>query len=289
MKTNGKFYQWKREDAGVDVMEKDWDNLLILDACRPDILRDYAPKRWDVQTRLSKATVSPEFMDAHFTGRTHHDTVFLSANPFTYDIPEFTFHARKNLLETRWNDEYETVLPEVMAEEVLTTVQDFPNKRVVAHFIQPHIPFLGEKWQDLNQYVGIAHYRNDGGEASGYNVWARKMYIGDVSHDRLIQAFRANHEITVEAIKPLLQDLPGKTVITADHANLLGERTYPIPVRIYGHPPKFPKQELIEIPWVTFEGEERRDITVDSPTVQAPVSDAEAVSQKLRALGYKGK
>jgi len=40
----------------------------------------------------------------------------------------------------------------------------------------------------------------------------------------------------------------GKSVITSDHMNLLGERLFPVPTKGYVHPIGLHKPELLKVP-----------------------------------------
>ena len=84
--------------------------------------------------------------------------------------------------------------------------------------------------------------------------------------------------------KGLVNSLDGKSVITADHANLIGERGFPIPVRMYGHPRNFSHPSLIKVPWIEFDNE-RRNIAEEDPVARNEMDDR-MVQDRLEALGY---
>jgi hypothetical protein len=84
-----------------------------------------------------------------------------------------------------------------------------------------------------------------------------------------------------------LSELGGKTVVTSDHGNLLGERTSPIPVRDWGHPLSLYAEELVSVPWVTFENGERRQVIAESHKSNKKGTTDKTVEERLRQLGYK--
>jgi hypothetical protein len=82
----------------------------------------------------------------------------------------------------------------------------------------------------------------------------------------------------------LIERLDGKTVITADHGNLVGERLSPVPVKGYGHPGYLRKDELVLVPWMELEYDSRREIVAESPAEDT--AQPEVDKEKLEALGY---
>jgi hypothetical protein len=54
---------------GIDIFEEDWDNLIILDACRYDALRAVLPE-YDLdgalESRISRGSATPEFLRGCF-------------------------------------------------------------------------------------------------------------------------------------------------------------------------------------------------------------------------------
>ncbi|MDZ7731078.1 MAG: hypothetical protein U5K37_09365 [Natrialbaceae archaeon] len=64
-----------RTGEGIDVMEQDWDNLILLDACRYDAFEAQSAIDGNLKPVLSRGGASWEFMQANFAGRELHDTV----------------------------------------------------------------------------------------------------------------------------------------------------------------------------------------------------------------------
>lgn len=67
-------------EEGIDIFNKDWDNLIILDACRADIFEQEVDLPGEFKTKQSKASKTKEFIKANFTDRTLHDTVYVAGN-----------------------------------------------------------------------------------------------------------------------------------------------------------------------------------------------------------------
>jgi hypothetical protein len=280
---NSAFYRAINRGGRIDVMNADWDNLLILDACRADMFDGEPPFGERVSTRLSPGSESWEFMQSSFDGRTLHDTVYVTANPHTSELPSDTFHAVINLLDHHWDDQAHTVLPETVVEETKRVFAEYPQKRIITHFMQPHFPFIGEFGRTLN-HKGIESVAESNGTEKPH-PWFALMYGNTDEGERVIEAYEENLEVVLPHVAELLDALPGRSVVTADHGNLLGEWTFPIPVRAYGHPRGLHKRELIEVPWIEIESRERRSITTEPPVSHEEL-DEDLLVERLADLGY---
>lgn len=277
-------YQYSEE--GIDFIDQDWDNLIILDATRFDIFSNCDLPEGELSPVRSTGSESWEFMRTQFVGRELHDTVYITANPHAPKIPDGTFYKVINLLDDHWDEEMQTVLPEVMLEQTLKVAQEYPQKRLISHWMQPHFPFIGPTGRQLEQSGLVRHLREDKqGEKMQAWGYLNRLWAPDPSD--YITAYEENHEIAVEYASEAAEQLAGKSVITADHANLLGERLFPLPVREYGHPRDIRIPELIMVPWLEVENEddERRTIRTESPKATEEIA-TDIVSDRLSAMGY---
>jgi hypothetical protein len=103
------------------------------------------------------------------------------------------------------------------------------------------------------------------------------------------EAYNENLDVVLAEVEPLLGELSGKSVITADHGNLVGERLGPVPTRRkYGHPYGVHTEELVKVPWFVVEGDARKTVRAEPPVEGdgEGISDAE-LEDKLAALGYR--
>ncbi|SIQ73015.1 hypothetical protein SAMN05421858_0218 [Haladaptatus litoreus] len=272
------------DDDRVDVMAEDWDNLVILDACRYDMFAAKANIGDRVTSKLSPGSESWEFMQESFVGKEFHDTVYVTSNPHAYKLPDGTFHAVINLLDDHWDDTFRTVMPETMVEQTLAAFEQYPDKRIITHFMQPHFPFIGEKGRKFG-HAGIEMQLDDEEHSDEPHPWNALLYGETDNESEIIEAYVENLNVTLPHVEKLVDELPGKSVITADHGNLIGERTYPIPIRTFGHPGGLHKRELIEVPWAEIDSEERRKITAEPPKTSEAIDD-DVIEDRLRNLGY---
>lgn len=266
-----------RYGEGIDVMSEDWDTLILLDACRYDMFADVASLDGRLESRISRGSTSEEFLDQNFGNGTYHDTVYVNANGY---IPELgfdqdgTFHTVVNVLE-QWDDDLETVRPEAVASATREAHKDYPNKRIIVHFMQPHIPFITEAGRAFQERLGRR------------SVWsALRQGRAGVDLDQVWELYNDNLHLVLAHVDRLLDEISGKVVISADHGNLVGERQGPIPTRrMYGHPWGVYAPELVKVPWFVIGSQERREIRCDPPQTTEAMSD-ELIQDRLRALGY---
>lgn len=287
--------------AGHSVMEEEWDNLIILDACRYDMFESVADFEGRLERRRSSGSATPEFLENNFGTGTFHDTVYVSANPHVDGIDDGRFHATVDVWRRHWSDDPGTVLPSTMAEQSLEAHGRYPNKRLICHFIQPHHPFLGPTAEsDLPTVDGNEHARSEaeGDDAPASerdHVW-RRVAAGEVDIETVERAYRETLEQTLPHVEWLLSRLPGRTVVTSDHGNLLDEPAYGIAsfgTRRHDHPIYATADPLVNVPWLVVEGETRKTVTPEPPVSRSETDridtnpSDEVIEDRLEALGYK--
>lgn len=271
---NKSYYRRLGPPSGVDIMAEDWDTLLILDACRYDALEAVNPFDAPVEKRRSRGSNSWEFMESSFVGQTHHDTVYVSANPYTTDLDSGIFHDVVHLLDDEWDDELNTVPPGTVAERAREVAAAYPRKRVLVHFMQPHTPYIGPRGRSLKRRAAPTY------------LWDAYRYGStDVTMTEIEDAYMENLELVLDVVVDLVDDLTGKSVITADHGELFGDRLRPIPVAGYEHEPYLHVPGLLDVPWIELDGDTRREIAAEPP-VRTTGIDEEMRNDRLAALGY---
>lgn len=283
---------------GAYVLGQDWDNLLVLDACRYDLFNQIRFKRsieGDLRTVRSRGSDSPEFMRENFAGRDLTDTVYITANPHEKRVLDEPFHHTDRVWVDGWDDEEGIVLPETLADRARAADEAFPNKRLIVHFMQPHVPFIGESRLETPEST-MDGFRNmvldePADVAFGDSVW-EALQTGDLEPELFWEAYRDNLIRVLDTAIPLARELPGKTVITADHGNALGERAWPLPVRVYFHPSKVRMPVLNDVPWFVPPYSGRKAIVAgEASDAEADVTgedeEAETVEARLAALGYR--
>jgi hypothetical protein len=297
-----KQYSRIKYNGGFDVMGADWDNLIILDACRYDKFKEEFDRHaldGELEKVLSKGTASWEFMRGNWVDGKFHDTVYVTGNAHTSKLDDDTFHAissveidsvnqRDTPYPGRLPEESGAILPEDVVAETIAAYEKFPQKRLVSHFMQPHLPFLGEYGRELYERVLNSPIKDefliDSRWGTGIQIWnATKHPNVDIDDEDIKKAYIENLSIVLEYVKDLSDVLSGKTVITSDHGQLLGERI--LSRKRYGHPHDIHPLKLIEVPWLEINTQSRREIQEDPP-VESERLDENEIKEHLQALGY---
>jgi hypothetical protein len=281
------------DNDGVYIMEEDWDNLLIIDACPVHVFGDAYKGEGTVETKISRGETTARFFRENFGGDTHYDTIVVSANaavgPIVDDLEFFKFvglwgNESEDLpnFDRRFRD---IVHPEKVVEKTAELNNEYPNKRIIAHFLQPHSPFVvkdGERIEPGSIYRDFTAARQ-----------------GKVSSETMTAIYKENTEWVLEYVQELDELLDGKSVITSDHGTLLGEG---IPLIyqllhprwkfrnrnrfLYAHHIHMRLPTLVEVPWVELDSENRREI-VSAEQSEGTDINRDVIDDRLEALGYK--
>lgn len=235
-----------------------------------------------LERRRSRGSSTIEFLRANFDGRDLQDTVYVTANPQLYRNRESIqthFHDVIHIWrEEGWDEEYGTVLPKTVTEYAERAARNYPNKRLVIHYMQPHYPFIESKTEFDKEPLT---------DRGGENVWDQLLLgVLDVDRDEIWRIYEENLDYALPHVKELMEGLDGKTVVTADHGNMVGERSFPIPITEWGHPRGIYTDELVTVPWLVFESGPRRKIWAEEPTSQSADVDDDVVADRLQHLGY---
>lgn len=279
------------ESDSITLVEEDWDNLVVIDACRADLFEETVDTdRYDNYRRvISKDTNTTPWSIKNFKNKALGDTVFVTGNPATSKTVPTEFH---RFIET-WTDpgahdaNSYTVPPGPVCAEARDASAEYPHKRLIVHLVQPHAPFVPRPdliyrtyWSEADR-VGV-----DVGEPdteSPDSIW-EALESGLVKRKSVWKGYQENLEYVMRPVHDLVADLPGKTIITSDHGNMLGERTVS-GRRVYGHPGGIRTQALVEVPWAVIDSDDRKIIR-DGGVQSEGSMESEIITQRLAALGY---
>jgi hypothetical protein len=280
---------YPRRTGAVDVPAADWDTLILLDACRLDLFEERVDTdRFDeYRSVTSRGSTTREWVRQNFAGRQFGDTVYVTANPYVSREAGDAFHQLVEPWIDDFDDELNTVWPETVVEAAVDAHERYPDKRVIAHFMQPHHPFVGSPDLQFDgwQIERFEDWEDDAGGRRGPHTPWDALYRGLATREAVWEAYGDNLDVAMDALDPLLEAADGRVVITSDHGNMLGERTFPVPLRVYGHPQGIRNRELVEVPWAVIDRGERREVT-DGAVGSATESEREAIEDRLEDLGY---
>jgi hypothetical protein len=307
----GKELFHRRFGHGTNPLREDWDNLIVLDACRYDVFEEVNPIRGEAEYIVSNGSHSKEFYEENVSGETRYDTVYVTANPYgavmcsgVFFRMETTFSgeteqdSRGRISETTTADgrtlnfnHVENIDPAELVRTSLNVHESHPDKRLFVHFMQPHAPYIGERAASLRQSL-------EREEGLTFTAWTdldgidRDRAIGSlenaakegyISAGELRSVYVENLEIVLSHVEELVSELDGKTVVTADHGELLGEERAG---HRFGHPEGLFVKELRVVPWLTITSGERRDVIAERPVESDDVTGSETNDQ-LELLGYR--
>jgi len=131
--------------------ERNWDLLIILDACRYDYFKEIYPEylEGNLKKAISPASNTGEWCQKVLNQGGLSDTTIFSSNPHINSLTPissraYSYDIRDNVNEivdvwlSEWDEEKGVVLPEDLTHQVLNV--DFD--RAIVWYTQPHAPFL---------------------------------------------------------------------------------------------------------------------------------------------------
>ncbi|WP_128223906.1 hypothetical protein [Halobacteriaceae bacterium SHR40] len=133
--------RWYESELGV--INEDWDTLILLDGCREDLFREVVDiSRFNsYETRTSAGSATNGWTNKNFAGQALTDTVYVTGNPVVPRQVQTAFHAFIEVWRDGFDETYGTVPPEPVTEAAIEARKEYPNKRLIVHYLQPHYPF----------------------------------------------------------------------------------------------------------------------------------------------------
>ena len=277
----------QRVNYGESFWDREWDVLVLLDACRHDLMQSVADD-WDflpadVPATYSPASMSEEFLERHITADRQDEinsTAMIAANAFTrHDwVADAGWAHLDEIWRHSWSKSDGTVLPRPVTDAAIDhwRSDDREADRMIVWYLQPHGPFVTEDWSH-------GFDKSEIGDGAGIHksVWNR-LRDGELSREQLWGGYRRNLEYVLEDVQLLLQNIDAEdVVISADHANGLGEWG------VFGHPKYVPAPAVKRVPWVETTATDGGGY---DPEYQARYDSADdsalSVDDRLEALGY---
>jgi|GEM_PF-1507258 len=265
---------WQRipnRHSGRDLFDRldadEWDVLVLLDACRYDVLAATASNAV-IDNARSPASATPEFLSIARERGVFDGATYVSGNPQSDDNrPGDVEHVP--VFKSDWDDGLATVPPEPLYRTAEDHLADSGAGPVVVHTMQPHYPHLCEIADETQALPGglHPHYLDESQRNEKLQALLANGYI-DLNRAR--ESYKRSVRFAWERASDFAARAAARghrVVISADHGEVFGN------IGFVEHPQGVPLSKLRTVPWVVFEPS-RRD---DQP---------EDVSDRLAALGY---
>ncbi len=267
------------------IMDRDWDNLLILDACRYDSYAKNALDGGRVERITAPGGHSMEFVQRHFADVPRHETICVTANPW---YVRYRDHLDLFKLVAFWNPDRDGELhcsPSGLVDRAIEAHRNWPDKRLVVHLMQPHIPYVTREGGEVVVRPGFDKYPD--------------MIDAGRDVDEIRTAYEASLDVALSEVARFHDEVGGRSAVTADHGELLGESirwwrrwVHPdLPPRrndrensFFGHARALREPALIDVPYQELPAETRRTIEPGSP--EPDEIHEGALEDQLAALGY---
>ncbi|RXK46942.1 hypothetical protein [Halorientalis pallida] len=274
------FHRWYNQDISeTSIWDRDWDLLVVLDACRVDWMNAVESEYSfvdGVDSVWSVGSHSEEWLKDTFADGPDHElerTAYVSANHFVdkHISPE-RLAAFDNVNNYLGADSDHVVAPaHMVTDRAVDVARSSSFDRLVVHYMQPHKPFfeqVGDRRdvEPVEWSIGRELYHN--------------YFRGDITSDQLSDGFVDNLRYALDEVYTLLENVDAeKAVITADHGQALGERF------LWDHSPGVRHPVVRRVPWVETTAVDRE--TLKPTSYEQSTDDENTVEERLEHLGYR--
>jgi len=263
--------------SGVNYFDEEWDVLVILDACRYDLMVDVQNEFEfisEIDSRQSLGTATWEWMPATFgtvPASTLQKTAYICGNPYSAQfLNEGDFMRLDEVWSYAWDDDRGTVPPRPVTDRAIATGREIDAERLVVHYMQPHVPFI----ESANSPRLKQNFPSDD-STDDWNL----VKSGDKDINEVMCEYRENLNMVLSDVQLLLSNIDSdRFVVTSDHGNAIGE------YGLYGHNDQVPIDALHKVPWVEISATDTGDYIPEEYDFDDTIDQ---VNQQLEALGYK--
>jgi hypothetical protein len=292
----------KQRPWGTNIFERNWDTLIILDACRVDALREVEDEYGFLtvdDTITSVGSTSFEWMNHTFDSEHQGEikqTAYVSGNGYTdrvledggetghaampfgpteYDVvdPE-DFGSLEKLWRAEFNDDSEWTLsgnagsrvhPRYTTDRAIAAGRKKEAERLVVHYMYPHGPYPLADNSEL-----FRPFDPDGSPLRSGSIAREVAWDEYIAHLRLV----------LDEVEELLENLDAEdVVITADHGEAFGEYGF------YGHVIGCPLPCVRQVPWVRTSAVDHGNYKPCGPNPES-ANQTTSAEERLEHLGY---
>jgi len=272
------------------IAKKDWNVLLLLDACRVDYLEKAVGDGVKINPVNSMANVTYRWVNRFVDQMQAMPFIYFTANPVAsrelsnYDQSAFNFQIVR-VYEEGWGKYGPLHLPSVHPYAMNCAAVEYlaeygQPEHMIVHYLQPHAPYIGRR---SIPFASWGNAMKDDLTKEVTKIRKIKKYgkKGELPIEEWREAYLDNVSLVIRYALALVEDLAGKVIITADHGEMLGENDE------YEHsaPPIYP--ELMVVPWIEIERGGKPSATIPHLVGNEDEAGTEVGTiDKLKALGY---
>jgi len=245
----------------LSLLEEEWDIAIILDACRYDTFQEVY-RRYLPPGRLEKrigASDTLDWLHSVFGKETACDNiVYVSGHPGINGkgVVWISFNANEKFCKvydawfTGWDWKIGTTLPSEVVKTAFQARKEYPDKKMIIHFVQPHFPYRkapcpstysdlkGVKGNPKLDYLAQKLFRVLGINFSRFRTsyWTirkilnlkcedlNEFYWRNYTVEALRKLYRDNLEWALDYVKTIVKEFNySKIVVTSDHGEAFGE------------------------------------------------------------------
>lgn len=230
----------------MSFINEEWDVAIILDACRFDSFKKLHGEFLE-NGKLEKRLGFSETVDwlkNSFPADKYLDIVYVSSNPFVNSrgVKKEVFNASKKFAKVYdvwdwgWSGELGTVPPEEVTATAIRARAEYPYKRLIVHYVQPHYPYRnapvpktksGRLIRFVKRHERLRLLARWLLKLLGKYPRKRRIeeyYKNNFNVEQLKELYEDNLRWVLGEVKRLIQHLDGKIIVTADHGEAFGEQ-----------------------------------------------------------------
>ncbi len=267
------------------LIQEDAFILIIFDSCRYDYFRSMYDGYFtgELTKVYNTNTYTKQYQRTTWTGS--YDITYVAGGPVitdrNFELSDLDYRPSEHFEEivNAWDMGYKKELGVTPPEAVTEVALECDAPRMIVHYFQPHAPYIGDNRlrEETPSVEGGSNEKIEKRKESLLEIYER-IESGQISDERLREAYRSNLQRVMEATKPLVAKTDRPIVITSDHGELLEEDGR----YLHGG---FPHRILCELPWFEAEG-----IVGETGEVEAQKQDDDGtdkrVKEQLQDLGY---
>lgn len=283
-----------RKPMGINVLDKKWDILLILDACRVDAIRQVSDEYEfikDISYIWSVGSTSHEWLANTFTQNrldVINSTSYITGNGYSkmtftdreyppsggsapIGRPDWKVAEAQDLdhVEYVWewghDDKLGNVPPRTITDVSISYGRTHDFDRLIVHYVQPHAPYLHGPLIEDRQPTSV--------EAKPM----QNLRNGNVSKEEVWNLYLDNLRLVLNEVEILLDNIDGdKVVITSDHGEAFGELGF------YDHPDGCVHPVVKKVPWIETKAVDKSSHDPDNYNRSRDIQR----QQHLKDLGY---